>query len=137
MQRWRTEDIEQKVLNNAVVLWERYAEQNRRFVEERSEQLKSFANLAALITGFAIVSFLQASHTLLMAASLTCLSLRHALHVKVHQPIARQANALCYWMQFDFDVAAANQGVVLAFGMTMALVVSCPPLSKQSPPLPK
>lgn len=54
------EDIEQKVLSNAVVLWERYAEQNRRFVEERSEQLKSFANLAALITGFAIVAFLQA-----------------------------------------------------------------------------
>lgn len=60
MQRWRMEDIEQKVLSNAVVLWERYAEHNRRFVEERSEQLKSFANLAALITGFAIVAFLQA-----------------------------------------------------------------------------
>ncbi|CAL8469232.1 g8773 [Coccomyxa elongata] len=83
VQRWRLEDIEQKVLSNAVVLWERYAEQNRRFVEERSEQLKSFANLAALITGFAIVAFLQ----------------------------------------FDFDVAASNPGVVLAFGMTMALVV--------------
>ena len=56
---WRTEDIEQRVLNNAVLLWERYAESNRRFVEERSEQMKSFANLSALITGFAIVSFLQ------------------------------------------------------------------------------
>ncbi len=66
VQRWRTEDIEQKVLGNAVVLWERYAEQNRRFVEERSEQLKSFANLAALITGFAIVAFLQACHTFKM-----------------------------------------------------------------------
>ena len=56
---WRAEDIEQRVLNNAFLLWERYAESNRRFVEERAEQLKSFANLAALIAGFAIVSFLQ------------------------------------------------------------------------------
>ena len=58
---WRAEDIEQRVLNNAFLLWERYAESNRRFVEERAEQLKSFANLAALIAGFAIVSFLQVS----------------------------------------------------------------------------
>lgn len=56
---WRAEDIEQRVLNNAFMLWERYAESNRRFVEERAEQLKSFANLAALIAGFAIVAFLQ------------------------------------------------------------------------------
>ena len=56
---WRAEDIEQRVLNNAFLLWERFAESNRRFVEERAEQLKSFANLAALIAGFAIVSFLQ------------------------------------------------------------------------------
>lgn len=62
MRAWRTEDIEQRVLNNAVLLWERYAESNRRFVEERSEQMKSFANLSALITGFAIVSFLQVCH---------------------------------------------------------------------------
>ena len=47
------------MLANACALWERYAEANRRFVEERSEQLKSFANLGALITGFAIVAFLQ------------------------------------------------------------------------------
>lgn len=59
VQRWRTEDIGQRVLNNAVMMWDRYAEANRRFSEERSEQLKSFANLAALITGFAIVAFLQ------------------------------------------------------------------------------
>ena len=61
---WRAEDIEQRVLNNAFLLWERYAESNRRFVEERAEQLKSFANLAALIAGFAIVSFLQVSGNL-------------------------------------------------------------------------
>ena len=59
MREWRLQDIEQRVLNNAFTLWERYAEANRRFVEERAEQLKSFANLAALITGFAIVSYLQ------------------------------------------------------------------------------
>ena len=53
------EDVEQRVMDNAELLWERYAESNRRFVEERSEMLKSFANLSALITGFAIVSFLQ------------------------------------------------------------------------------
>ena len=59
VRKWRAEDVEQRVLNNAFLLWERYAESNRRFVEERAEQLKSFANLAALIAGFAIVSFLQ------------------------------------------------------------------------------
>lgn len=59
VRKWRAEDIEQRVLNNAFLLWERYAESNRRFVEERAEQLKSFANLAALVAGFAIVSFLQ------------------------------------------------------------------------------
>ncbi|CAK0784313.1 hypothetical protein CVIRNUC_007517 [Coccomyxa viridis] len=81
---WRAEDIEQRVLNNAFLLWERYAESNRRFVEERAEQLKSFANLAALIAGFAIVSFLQ----------------------------------------FDYNVGSTLEGLDLAFGLTMAIVVA-------------
>ena len=79
VRRWRTEDVEQNVLDNAALLWERYAEANRRFVEERSEQLKSFANLGALITGFAIVSFLQV-HNLIRPC--TCVtSLQRAAHL--------------------------------------------------------
>jgi calcium release-activated calcium channel protein 1 len=36
-------------------------EKNRRDVEERAEQLKSLSNLAALVAGFAVVSFLEFS----------------------------------------------------------------------------
>ena len=60
------------MLDNAFLLWERYAESNRRFVEERAEQLKSFANLAALLAGFAIVSFLQACREPPCFLSLRC-----------------------------------------------------------------
>ena len=48
--RWRQEDIEQRTLENARVLWARFVEQNRRDIEERSEQLKTFSNLAALVS---------------------------------------------------------------------------------------
>jgi calcium release-activated calcium channel protein 1 len=57
--RWRAEDMEQRALDNALKLWERYVEKNRRDVEERAEQLKGISNLAALIAGFAMVAFLQ------------------------------------------------------------------------------
>lgn len=38
-------------------------EKNRRDVEERAEQLKSLGNLAALVTGFAVVAFLEFGDT--------------------------------------------------------------------------
>ena len=47
------------MLDNARVVWARYVEKNRRDVEERAEQLKGISNLAALVAGFALVSFLQ------------------------------------------------------------------------------
>ena len=57
--KWRVEDVEQRVLENARWIWLRYAEKNRRDVEEKSEQLKSISNLSALIAGFAVVAFVE------------------------------------------------------------------------------
>lgn len=56
---WRKEDVEQRHLENARVLWARIVERNRRDVEEKSEQLKAISTLAALISGFALSAFLQ------------------------------------------------------------------------------
>lgn len=57
--RWRAEDLEQRALDNARQLWLRFVEKNRRDVEERAEQLKGFSNLAALVAGFVMISYLQ------------------------------------------------------------------------------
>ena len=57
--KWRVQDVEQRVLENARWIWLRYAEKNRRDVEEKSEQLKSISNLSALIAGFAVVAFVE------------------------------------------------------------------------------
>lgn len=56
---WRYSDVEQRHLENARYLWLRFAEKNRREIEEKSEQLRSVANLAALIAGFAVVSLVE------------------------------------------------------------------------------
>ncbi|KAL4458369.1 hypothetical protein ABPG75_013234 [Micractinium tetrahymenae] len=58
-QAWRLDELEQRHLENARALWARAVEKNRRDVEERAEQLKAISNLAALIAGFVLVSFLQ------------------------------------------------------------------------------
>ena len=50
---WRSEDLEQRGVAHARRLWARYRESNRRDVEERTEQLRSFSNLSAYIAGFA------------------------------------------------------------------------------------
>ena len=60
--RWRKQDMEQRVLENARWIWTRNVEKNRRDVEEKSEQLKSLSNLAALIAGFALASITQVSY---------------------------------------------------------------------------
>jgi hypothetical protein len=57
--RWRIEDMEQRNLENARVLWLRFVEKNRRDVEEKTEQLKAISNLAALFAGFAVVTLTQ------------------------------------------------------------------------------
>jgi hypothetical protein len=51
--------MEQRALDNARQLWLRFVEKNRRDVEERAEQLKGFSNLAALVAGFVMISYLQ------------------------------------------------------------------------------
>ena len=56
---WRGDDLQQRTLDNARVLWNRFTERNRRDVEERAEQLKSIGNIAALVAGFAVVAFLE------------------------------------------------------------------------------
>nr|XP_024395451.1 uncharacterized protein LOC112291790 isoform X2 [Physcomitrium patens] len=57
--QWREEDMEQRNLENARALWLRFVEKNRRDVEEKSDQLKSISNLAALFCGFATVNLTQ------------------------------------------------------------------------------
>lgn len=56
---WRAEDMQQRTLDSARVLWNRFVEKNRRDVEERAEQLKSIGNISALVAGFAVVAFLE------------------------------------------------------------------------------
>jgi len=57
--KWRAADVEQRHLDNARALWARVVERNRRGVEEKSEQLKALANMAALIAGFSLAAFMQ------------------------------------------------------------------------------
>jgi Mediator of CRAC channel activity len=56
---WRAADLHQRTLDNARALWARFVEKNRRDVEERAEQLKSIGNIAALVSGFAVVAFFE------------------------------------------------------------------------------
>lgn len=56
---WRQVDVDQQALDNARVMWQRFVEKNRRSVEEHSEQLKSLANLSALVAGFSVIGFLE------------------------------------------------------------------------------
>ncbi|KAK9840439.1 hypothetical protein WJX74_009950 [Apatococcus lobatus] len=57
--QWRAEDLEQRVLDNARAIWNRFTERTRYEVNERAEQLRSIGNLSALVAGFAMTSFLQ------------------------------------------------------------------------------
>lgn len=57
--RWRAADLAQRDLDNARALWARATERNRRDVEEKSEQLRALANVAALVAGFSLTGFLQ------------------------------------------------------------------------------
>ena len=60
--------MEQRALDNARVLWARFVEKNRRDVEERAEQLKGFSNLAALVAGFVMISYLQVDFDIALQA---------------------------------------------------------------------
>eukprot|EP00899_Mesostigma_viride_P028716 jgi/Mesvir1/9029/Mv21312-RA.1 len=57
--RWRAEDMLQREIDNARYVWNRFVELNRRDVEEKSEQLKSISSLAALFSGFALISLVE------------------------------------------------------------------------------
>lgn len=57
--RWRAADLDQRHVDNARVLWARVVERNRRDVEEKSEQLRALANMAALLAGFSLAAFMQ------------------------------------------------------------------------------
>lgn len=50
--RRRDDDIRQRRVDNSRYLWGRFTELNRRDVEEKSEQLRSFCWMTALITSF-------------------------------------------------------------------------------------
>ncbi|KAK9845355.1 hypothetical protein WJX81_004192 [Elliptochloris bilobata] len=58
---WEAADAEQRVLDNALVLWQRFVEENRRDVDEHAEQLRATAFLAALVAGFDLVALIQFS----------------------------------------------------------------------------
>ncbi|KAK9829265.1 hypothetical protein WJX72_004859 [[Myrmecia] bisecta] len=57
--RWRAEDMQQRTLDNARVLWKRFVDSIRNDVEECSEQLRSLSFLAGILDGFAMSSLLQ------------------------------------------------------------------------------
>lgn len=54
------------------MLWARFVEKNRRDVEERAEQLKGFSNLAALVAGFVMISYLQVQMPLHCLSACMC-----------------------------------------------------------------
>ncbi|GIL87473.1 hypothetical protein Vretifemale_15453 [Volvox reticuliferus] len=51
--------IQQAHVDNARALWQRFVNRNRTEVQEKAEQLKALSALAALLAGFALVSFLE------------------------------------------------------------------------------
>lgn len=55
--------MDQRLLDNVRVLWQRFVDRTRSDVEERSEQLKGISSLAALVAGFAVAGFLQFEFT--------------------------------------------------------------------------
>lgn len=59
--RWREEDMKQRKVGNSRYLWNRFSEQNRRDVEEKSEQLRSISWLSALVTSFTMTSPIEFS----------------------------------------------------------------------------
>ena len=87
---WREANLQLRAVAHARRLWARYREGNRRDVEERTEQLRSFSTLSAYIAGFAGDSALKHK---LQRAKATCwrLPLICWLHTAAsarHQPSA-------------------------------------------------
>lgn len=58
---WRLQDSKQRVLDHAILLWDRYVEDNRRAVDGCAEQLRAMGSLSALVAGFVMVAFVQFS----------------------------------------------------------------------------
>ncbi|GFR39928.1 hypothetical protein Agub_g4, partial [Astrephomene gubernaculifera] len=55
--------IQQAHVDNARAIWMRFVNRNRTEVQEKTEQLKALSGLAALLAGFALVSFLEFQFT--------------------------------------------------------------------------
>ena len=97
--RWRAEDLEQRALDNARVLWARFVEKNRRDVEERAEQLKGFSNLAALVAGFVMISYLQVrSRKTMQSMWCTC---SPVLHGSPYVCIRNCALLSIHWLRLE------------------------------------
>ncbi|GJP33139.1 hypothetical protein CLOM_g17706 [Closterium sp. NIES-68] len=54
--RWRQEIMQQRHLDNAMQLWSRTKECNRRSVEEKAEHMRAMAWLAAIVGGFTMTA---------------------------------------------------------------------------------
>jgi Mediator of CRAC channel activity len=82
---WREEDLEQRTLDSARVLWSRYAEGNQREVEEHAGRLQSTSELAALLAGFAVVAFFDLNFTATNTPTVWMFCLTTAVVVRSHQ----------------------------------------------------
>ena len=98
--KWRRQDVEQRVLENARWVWTRYVEKNRRDVEEKGEQLRTTSNLAALISGFAVVALveLQFSDPTVPATQSEWLIGAYALATAVTVALMLNSMVLCSFM---------------------------------------
>lgn len=98
--KWRRQDVEQRVLENARWVWNRYAEKNRRDVEEKGEQLRTTSNLSALISGFAVVALveLQFSDPTVKAFQSEALIAAYAGATAVTVALMLNAMVLCSFM---------------------------------------
>ncbi|CAI5990666.1 unnamed protein product [Closterium sp. NIES-65] len=58
--RWRHEIMQQRHVDNAMHLWDRTKECNRRSVEEKAEHMRAMAWLAAIVGGFTMTAPVEA-----------------------------------------------------------------------------
>eukprot|EP00879_Flechtneria_rotunda_P027069 GHRR01028932.1.p1 GENE.GHRR01028932.1~~GHRR01028932.1.p1 ORF type:complete len:222 (+),score=48.11 GHRR01028932.1:469-1134(+) len=136
-QRWREEDIQQRNLDNARILWARVVEKNRRDVEEKTEMLRAISTLAALISGFALTAFLQfdwsPDYVDTAGAALPLFSATMALTVRNKAIIVAQHHAVWYRLASSHVQATTQQNAsdclvaCLSTGATaQSLHITCP-----------
>jgi len=76
--QWRSQDIEQRNLENARYLWLRFADRTRRDLEEKGELLRSLSYQSALFAGFAVIAYVEfaidvnnVSHVIIVGFAIT------------------------------------------------------------------